>query len=98
LSAKLYPTMAAINNVYEAAKRFDPAATEINPMELWDMHHVRRIDDSGFIDGLYKAVPNPKNAARAKDPDFKKEQAQKKEEVIAKIKACGHPMGGSCDC
>ena len=57
LSAKLYPTMAAIGNVYEAAKRFDAAAADINPMELWDMHHVRRIDDSGFIDSLYSAQP-----------------------------------------
>jgi ABC-type nitrate/sulfonate/bicarbonate transport system substrate-binding protein len=98
LSAKLYPTMAAIGNVYEAAKRFDAAAVDINPMELWDLHHVRRIDDSGFIDALYDAQPNPRSAAVAKDPEFKKEQARKKEEVIAKIKACGHPMGDACGC
>jgi hypothetical protein len=67
-------------------------------MELWDMHHVRRIDDSGFIDSLYSAQPNPRSAAQAKDPEFKKEQAKKKEEVIAKIKACGHPMGDACGC
>jgi hypothetical protein len=98
LSAKLYPTMSAISNVYEAAKRFDAAAVDINPMELWDMHHVRRIDDSGFIDNLYSGQPNLKVAAQARDPEFKKEQAQKKEDVIAKIKACGHPMGESCGC
>jgi ABC-type nitrate/sulfonate/bicarbonate transport system substrate-binding protein len=98
LSAKLYPTMSAIANVYEAAKRFDSAAADVNPMELWDMHYVRQIDDSGFIDNLYRENPNPKLAAVAKDPDFQKEQASKKEEVIAKIKACGHPMGEACGC
>jgi hypothetical protein len=22
-------------------------------MELWDLHHLRRLDDAGFIDRLY---------------------------------------------
>jgi ABC-type nitrate/sulfonate/bicarbonate transport system substrate-binding protein len=99
LSAKLYPTMAAIANVYEAAKRFDPDAAKVNPVELWDMHHVRRIDDSGFIDDLYGTErPSTRAANQAKDPEFKKEQARKKEEVIAEVKACGHPMAEVCSC
>jgi len=40
-------------NVYEEAKREDVDAGKINPMELWDLHHIRRLDDAGFIDGLY---------------------------------------------
>ena len=53
LEPKLYPSMEAIANVYEEAKRQDADARKINPLELWDMHHVRRIDDTGFIDRLY---------------------------------------------
>jgi ABC-type nitrate/sulfonate/bicarbonate transport system substrate-binding protein len=53
LEPKLYPSMEAIANVYEEAKRQNADAKKINPLELWDMHHVRRIDDSGFIDKLY---------------------------------------------
>jgi ABC-type nitrate/sulfonate/bicarbonate transport system substrate-binding protein len=51
--AKLYPTMAAINNVYQEGIRQDKDAAKINPMELWDLHYVRQLDDSGFINDLY---------------------------------------------
>jgi len=54
LAPKLYPTMTAIANVYEEALRQDKDARKVNPMELWDMHHVRRLDDTGFIDNLYR--------------------------------------------
>lgn len=53
LEPKLYPTMTAIANVYEEALRQDKDARKVNPMELWDLHHVRRLDDTGFIDSLY---------------------------------------------
>jgi ABC-type nitrate/sulfonate/bicarbonate transport system substrate-binding protein len=53
LEPKLYPKMQAIANVYEEAIRQDKDAKKINPMELWDLHHLRRIDDMGFVDGLY---------------------------------------------
>lgn len=53
LSPRLYPTMEAIHNVYEEAKRQDADAKKINPLALWDLHYVRTIDDSGFIDALY---------------------------------------------
>jgi hypothetical protein len=26
-------------------------------MELWDLHHLRQIDDSGFIKELYQDTP-----------------------------------------
>jgi ABC-type nitrate/sulfonate/bicarbonate transport system substrate-binding protein len=54
--AKPYPTLEAIRNVYLESQRQDPAAKRVNPMELWDLHHLRRIDDSGFIDALYSAI------------------------------------------
>src|SRR5438067_6731354 len=44
LEPRLYPSTAAIANVYEEAKRYDHDAAKINPRELWDLHHIRRID------------------------------------------------------
>jgi ABC-type nitrate/sulfonate/bicarbonate transport system substrate-binding protein len=53
LEPKLYPSMAAISNVYQEALRQDPDAAKVNPLTLWNFHFLRQIDDSGFIDGLY---------------------------------------------
>jgi ABC-type nitrate/sulfonate/bicarbonate transport system substrate-binding protein len=53
LEPKLYPTMLAISNVYEEAVRQDKDARKVNPMALWDLHHLRRLDDMGFVDALY---------------------------------------------
>jgi ABC-type nitrate/sulfonate/bicarbonate transport system substrate-binding protein len=53
LEPKLFPAMAAIANVYAEAVRQDKDALKVNPMELWDMHHLRRIDDSGLVRQLY---------------------------------------------
>jgi len=53
LEPKLYPKMRAIANVYEEAIRQDQDAKKINPLELWDLHHIRRLDDMGFVDALY---------------------------------------------
>jgi ABC-type nitrate/sulfonate/bicarbonate transport system substrate-binding protein len=54
LEPKLYPTMEAISNVYQEGIRLNADARRVNPMELWDLHALRRIDDSGFIRDLYK--------------------------------------------
>lgn len=53
LEKKPYPALASIQNVYELAKRQDPESAKVNPLSLWDMHYLRQIDDSGFIDKLY---------------------------------------------
>lgn len=53
LEPKLYPSMQAISNVYQEGIRQNKDARKVNPMELWDLHHVRQIDDSGFIRELY---------------------------------------------
>jgi ABC-type nitrate/sulfonate/bicarbonate transport system substrate-binding protein len=97
LEPKLYPTMAAISNVYEEAKRKDKDAERINPMELWDLHHIRRIDDSGFVRSLYAGTKNA-NAKYEKDPDYVLEQAVAQARIIAEVKACGHPVGEDCGC
>lgn len=53
----LYPSPRAIENVYEEAVREDKDAAGINPMALWDLHYLRQIDDSGFVDRLYGKTP-----------------------------------------
>jgi ABC-type nitrate/sulfonate/bicarbonate transport system substrate-binding protein len=53
LSKKPYPLPAAIQNVYDLDVGQDPAMKSIGPMEPWDLHYLRAIDDSGFIDQLY---------------------------------------------
>ena len=53
LEPKLMPAMQSISNVYQEALRQDKDARKVNPLELWDMHFVRKIDDSGFVRSLY---------------------------------------------
>lgn len=53
LSKKPYPLPSAIQNVYDLDVGKDPAMSNIGPMEPWDLHYLRAIDDSGFIDNLY---------------------------------------------
>jgi ABC-type nitrate/sulfonate/bicarbonate transport system substrate-binding protein len=60
LEPKLYPGLDAINNVYQEALKQDEKngdAKRIHPLALWDFHFLREIDDSGFIDNLYKDHP-----------------------------------------
>jgi len=54
LQAKPYATIPALSNVYEISIEQDKAAEKTDPMALWDFHYLRRIDDSGFIDNLYR--------------------------------------------
>jgi ABC-type nitrate/sulfonate/bicarbonate transport system substrate-binding protein len=53
LLAKPYPLPAAIQNVFELDAAHDPNMGNVSPMEPWDLHYLREIDDSGFIDQLY---------------------------------------------
>ena len=53
LSKKPYPLPAAIQNAYHLDVGKDPKMRDIGPMEPWDLHYLRKIDDSGFIDQLY---------------------------------------------
>jgi ABC-type nitrate/sulfonate/bicarbonate transport system substrate-binding protein len=57
LEPKLYPTLTAVANVYEEAKRQSKDAERIHPLALWDFHLLREIDDTGYIDNLYKSHP-----------------------------------------
>jgi ABC-type nitrate/sulfonate/bicarbonate transport system substrate-binding protein len=92
LEPKLYPKMQAIANVYEEAIRQDKDAKKINPMELWDLHHLRRLDDTGFVDALY-GQRNVTSATRAHDH----EHSHAAIDVEAKITASGAVGGPACD-
>ena len=53
LEPALYPNMRAISNVYQEAIRQDKDARRINPLALWDLDAIRKLDDSGFVHRLY---------------------------------------------
>ena len=55
LERKPYPSSEAIANVFQLALRRDPDIADFNPMALWDTHYVRELDDSGYIDQLYRS-------------------------------------------
>jgi ABC-type nitrate/sulfonate/bicarbonate transport system substrate-binding protein len=54
LGAKPYPDLQAVANAYRLCCMKAPEAKEISPLALWDLHFLRQLDNSGFIDGLYK--------------------------------------------
>jgi len=54
LERKPYPTTEAIENVFALALRRNPEVEGLNPLSLWDTHYLRELDDTGYIDGLYK--------------------------------------------
>ena len=54
LERKPYPSLQAISNVFQLAVRRNPEIADYNPLALWDTHFVRQLDDTGYIDSLYK--------------------------------------------
>ena len=60
--------MIAIANVYEEALRQDKDSSKVNPLELWDLHQIRRLDDSGFIKSLYEPREAPKAVVSSPAP------------------------------
>jgi len=54
LQSKPYPTPEAIQNVFQLGVKDTPAVAGFNPLVMWDLHHLRAIDDSGYIDRLYQ--------------------------------------------
>ena len=60
LEPKLYPSLGAVYNVYQEALKQDEKngdAAKIHPLALWNMNFLREIDDTGFINKLYKDHP-----------------------------------------
>jgi ABC-type nitrate/sulfonate/bicarbonate transport system substrate-binding protein len=54
LLPKPYPDHEAVANAYKLCCLKSPETEEQSPMALWDLHYLRRLDNSGFIDDLYK--------------------------------------------
>jgi ABC-type nitrate/sulfonate/bicarbonate transport system substrate-binding protein len=54
LSPKPYPEQEAVANAYKLCCLKNPEAEEQSPLALWDLHYLRALDHSGFIDQLYK--------------------------------------------
>ena len=54
LGRKPYPAIEAIANVFRLAVRRNPEIASFNPLALWDSHYVRELDDSSYIDQLYR--------------------------------------------
>src|SRR5581483_1531665 len=57
MQAKPYPSIDAIHNVFQLGVKCVPEIKDFNPLIMWDMHYLRAIDDSGYIDNLYKSGP-----------------------------------------
>lgn len=53
LLARPYPDHRAVGNAYELCCMKAPEAEEMSPLALWDLHYLRDLDQSGFIDRLY---------------------------------------------
>jgi ABC-type nitrate/sulfonate/bicarbonate transport system substrate-binding protein len=54
---KPYPDTAGIANVYELCTMVSEEAKTIQPMAVWDMHYLRELDQTGFIDELMQEQP-----------------------------------------
>jgi hypothetical protein len=68
-------------------------------MALWDLHHIRQLDDSGYVDELYgRQREDARKAKDRKDPEFVREQERQQAKVIAAVKACGHLESEHCGC
>jgi hypothetical protein len=63
LKPKPYPTPQAVANTFEIAVLDYPAARNINPLSVWDLHWVKQLDDAGFIDALTANLAKPQRSA-----------------------------------
>jgi ABC-type nitrate/sulfonate/bicarbonate transport system substrate-binding protein len=54
LPAKQYPTLEGIKNILEPLVQTDAKAKAAKPEDFVDMRFIKELDESGFIDELYK--------------------------------------------
>lgn len=52
LPMKPYPEPEAVVNAHQLCLMKDTDAAKISPLALWDVHYLRELDNSGFIDQL----------------------------------------------
>ena len=50
---KPYPDAQAVINAYDLGCIKSPEAKQLSPLALWDLHYLRQLDNSGYIDQLY---------------------------------------------
>jgi NitT/TauT family transport system substrate-binding protein len=55
LPQKQYPTLEGIRKILEPLAETDPKAKAAKPEDFVDMRFVKELDESGFIDDLYKS-------------------------------------------
>ena len=53
LEPRPYPTLDAVRNVFALAVKRHPEVEGFNPLAMWDLHYLREIDDSGYIDEVW---------------------------------------------
>jgi len=51
---KPYPKLKALANAGEKGTRYDARCADVNPLTVIDTHFVKELDESGFIDQLYR--------------------------------------------
>jgi len=54
LPPKQYPTLEGIKNILESLAETDPKAKAAKPEDFVDMSFIKELDESGFVDDLYK--------------------------------------------
>jgi NitT/TauT family transport system substrate-binding protein len=54
LPPKQYPTLEGIKNILEPLAQTDPKAKTAKPEDFVDVRFVKELDESGFVDDLYK--------------------------------------------
>lgn len=54
LERKPYPSAPAVSNAHELCTMQHPETAKVSALALWDLHYLRELDQSGFIDALYE--------------------------------------------
>jgi hypothetical protein len=52
LEPEPYPTLDSIQNVFALALKHDPEIQNFNRLTRWDLHYLREIDESDYINQL----------------------------------------------
>jgi len=59
LPRKQYPYLAGLQTVLDLLSEENPKAKSAKPEDFVDSRFIKELDDSGYIDNLYKATPRP---------------------------------------
>jgi ABC-type nitrate/sulfonate/bicarbonate transport system substrate-binding protein len=55
LEKKPYPSLQALQNIQRLIAPMNPKAAQVKPEQVIDARLIQKLDESGFIDGLYSA-------------------------------------------